>query len=163
MALDSGLRSEFRKKHWLMIASTRTFPGLQGCASWCSEFCPGQNLRLIFAFSTQESSSNQPSRKTPCGFSISSPPTPPMMISLLPDVIICRKSKHHVCEHKSCHLFMLQTSGRKKENHSSLFIKKKKKNWHNAQALVAWNQPVINSQEMPDPRGLHCYYKLWIL
>lgn len=28
---------------------------------------------------------------------------------------------------KSCHLFMLQTSGRKKENHSSLFIKKKKK------------------------------------
>ena len=75
MALDSGLRSEFRKKLWLMIASTSTCPGLQGCASWCSEFCPGQNLRLIFPFNTLESSSNQ-SLRTPLGFSISNPHHP---------------------------------------------------------------------------------------
>lgn len=92
------------------------------------------------------------------------PPPPHQWWSVSSLMLSSAGNQNTMCVNiKSCHLFMLQTSGRKKENHSSLFIKKKKKNWHNAQALVAWNQPVINSQEMPDPRGLHCYYKLWIL
>ena len=53
----------------------------------------------------------------PLAFPSQTPTTPPMMISLLPDVIICRKSKHHVCEHKILS-FIYATDFRKEKRKS---------------------------------------------
>lgn len=60
-----------------------------------------------------------------------------------------------MCEHKILSFIYATDFRKEKKKITALFsLKKKKKNWHNVQALVVLNLPVINSQEMPDPKVL---------
>ena len=140
-----------------MIASTRTFPGLWGCASSCSECClvrprVSSSLSVPRGHLLTRHPEGSP-MASPCQAPPSWPPHQWWSVSAL--MLSTAGNQNTMCVNiKSCHLFTLQTSGSRKRKSQLSFHLKKKKNWHNVQALVAWNQPVINSQEMPDPEVL---------
>ena len=146
-ASDSCTELTELRNRGLHTASKRTFPVLWGCPSSRSQFSPVP-LGLVFSLSPELSSNMSPKRdppKLPLH-----PRPPPEVISLLPDVIICRKSKYHVSEHKILS-FIYAPVHRKEKKITALFSFKKKK-LDNVQALVTLNQPVISSQKTPDPK-----------
>lgn len=117
-----NLVSAVQKEALTHTASTRTFLVSKAVHLGVVSSALGRTTASS-SLSTQESSSNQPSRRIPVAFPSQSPhptpTTPPVMISLL--LMLSAGTKHHVCEHvKILSFIMLQTSGRK-ENHSSLF------------------------------------------
>lgn len=128
-AQDSGLCGEFGKQHWLMIASSRPFHGLWGRAFvfWA---LPCVAAGVIFSLGFPGSSSNLPSRGIPRGVSI---PSPTLLAthqwrSVSALTLSSAGNQNTMCANiKSCRLFTLRTSGRRKRKSQLSFHLKKKK------------------------------------
>lgn len=158
-AQNSDSFCEFRRNHWLVIASNRAFPGLWGCCIFLFSLMPCIVLRLVFSQSPRIIC--QPACHSDRSTQALPPTATHQWLSVSSLMLSSAGNQSTMCvNRKFCHLFMLQSSGRKKY-HSLLFIKKKKL----AQRLSTggFKSACYLQPGSAWPKGLHRYYKLWKL